>query len=406
MCRAGAVTDPASRLDERLQSRLAERRSSGLYRWAEPLAGYDGAAARTPEGRRVTVLCSNDYLGLAADPRPAEALADAARQLGAGAGAAHLVTGHRPQHEALEAELAELAGREDALVFSTGYMANLGVLAALVRRGEAVAEDRLNHASLIDAVRLAGARPRRYRHADPADLARRLGQDGALAVTDGVFSMDGDVAPLAELGEAADAAGAALVVDDAHGLGVLGPEGAGSVAATGCDPRQAPVVVGTLGKALGTFGAFVAASRIVIDALRQWARTYIYTTAPPPAQAVATLAAVRIARRESWRREHLQHLVARFRAGARALGLPLLEAPGTATPIQPILVGAAEAAVAWSAELERHGLRVTAIRPPTVPPGKARLRVSFTARHSDDDVDRLLAALEDAARRHPLPEGP
>jgi len=395
-----------ARLDGRLAPLLEERRQAGLYRRAEPLAGYDGAAAVTPDGRRVTVLCGNDYLGLAADPRPAAVLADKARRLGSGAGAAHLVTGHRTEHEALEAELAALTGREAALLFSTGYMANLGVVTALAGRGDTVAEDRLNHASLIDAVRLAGARPRRYRHADPAHLARRLGGAATLAVTDGVFSMDGDVAPLPQLAAATEEAGATLVVDDAHGLGVLGPEGGGSVPATGCDPRRVPVLIGTLGKAFGSFGAFVAGSGTLIDALRQLARTYIYTTAPGPAQTAAALEAVRIARAEPWRRERLQALVARFRAGARQLGLPVPERSGPSTPIQPVVVGSAAAALAWSKTLAARGLRVAAIRPPTVPAGTARLRVSLTACHAEADVDRLLDALAAAADHHPVEPSP
>ena len=398
------AADPVDRLDQRLAPLLAERRAAGLYRQPQALAGYDGARAVTPDGRSVTVLCSNDYLGLAADPRPARALAEAAQAHGTGSGAAHLVTGHRPEHEALEAELADLTGRESALLFSTGYMANLGVVSALAARGEVVAEDRLNHASLIDAVRLAGARSRRYRHADPGHLAQRLDAGASLVVTDGVFSMDGDVAPLPELAERAEEAGATLVVDDAHGLGVLGPEGEGSIAATRCDPRRVPVLVGTLGKAFGGLGAFVAGSRTLIEALRQQARTYIYTTAPGPALAAATLEAVRIARAEGWRRVHLQHLVHRFRSGAQALGLPLRDGQGAMTPIQPVIVGSAEAALAWSHVLEERGLRVTAIRPPTVPQGGARLRVSLTAAHGAEDVDRLLEALAEAARRHPVAE--
>jgi len=391
-----------ARLDGRLAPLLEERRQAGLYRRAEPLAGYDGAAAVTPDGCRVTVLCGNDYLGLAADPRPAAVLAERARRLGSGAGAAHLVTGHRPEHEALEAELAALTGREAALLFSTGYMANLGVVTALAGRGDTVAEDRLNHASLLDAVRLAGARPRRYRHADAGHLAQRLGGSATLAITDGVFSMEGDVAPLPQLAAAAEDAGAALVVDDAHGLGVLGPEGGGSVPATGCDQRRVPVLIGTLGKAFGNLGAFVAGSATLIDALRQLARTYIYTTAPGPAQAAAALEAVRIARAESWRRERLQALAARFCAGARQLGLPVPERAGPRTPIQPVVVGSAAAARAWSDALAARGLRVAAIRPPTVPAGTARLRVSLTACHSEADVDRLLDALAAAARHHPV----
>ncbi len=396
---------PAVELDRRLTAALDERRRQGLWRRTRALRDYDGAEATADDGRRVVVLCGNDYLGLAADPRPAEAAAASLRRGGAGAGAAHLVTGHRPEHAELEEALAAYTGREAALLFSTGYMANLGVVSALAGRGSVVAEDRLNHASLIDAVRLAGARGVRYRHADVEDLARRAGSAGEergrrveMVLTDGVFSMDGDLAPLPRLAEAAERIGAVLAVDDAHGLGVIGG-GAGSVAATGCDPARVPVLVGTLGKGFGVFGAFVAGSRPLIDYLVQFARTYIYTTAPPPAWAAAATVAVRLAGEEAWRRERLESLVRRFRDGASASGLPLGDSQ---TPIQPVLLGSAERAQAWSEWLERAGLRVSAIRPPTVPEGGARLRVSFTALHTEEHVDRLLAALDEAAARFPV----
>ena len=376
-----------------LAESLAERRRAGLHRQAEALEGPAGVRMSS-QGEPLRVFCSNDYLGLAADPRVAEALTEAVSRYGVGSGAAHLVTGHRDVHEALEADLAEFLGRERALLFSTGYMANLGVMQALVAAGEAVFQDRLNHASLLDGARLAGARLQRYRHADAGHLAQRLAASRhtpRLIATDGVFSMDGDLAPLHELAGLARRHGAWLLVDDAHGLGVLGPQGRGSAAAAGLGAADCPLLVGTLGKALGTFGAFVAGDAEVIDTLVQHARTYIYTTAPPPALAAATRAALAIARAEDWRRQHLARLVTRFRDGARRLGLDLMDSPSA---IQPLRVGDSEAALAASSALRRRGLLVTAIRPPTVPAGSARLRVTLSAAHSESDVDELLAGLE------------
>jgi len=319
-------------------------------------------------------------------------MARAASRWGAGSGAAHLVTGHTTEHHSLEEELAAFTGFERALLFSTGYMANLGLLGALAGRGDLVAEDRLNHASLIDAARLSGARARRYAHADPAAAARRLGEAAArkFIVTDGVFSMDGDAAPLAELARVAAESGAGLLVDDAHGLGVAGADGRGSLAAAGLPVTAVTAMVGTLGKAFGTFGAFVAGSEEVVETLVQRARSYIYTTAPPPAVAAATRAALRLAREEPWRRTHVLSLARRFRAGARGLGLRLTP---SASPIQPLLAGEAQAALAAADALFEAGIWVTPIRPPTVPAGSARLRITFSAAHREADVDRLLDAL-------------
>ena len=382
-----ATTEALARELERLEQADLYRRRR-VADWSPEL----GPAELVVDGRRCLAFCSNDYLGLARDPRLAEALAAHARRHGTGSGAAHLVTGHGPAHHALEEALAEFTGFPRALLFSTGYMANLGLLSALAGRGDLVAEDRLNHASLLDASRLAGARVRRYAHADPAAAARRLAGDARrrFLVTDGVFSMDGDVAPLDALAEAAAAAGAGLLVDDAHGLGVLGPQGRGSLAAAGIGPGQVTALVGTLGKAFGTFGAFVAGSEEVVETLVQRARSYIYTTAPPPALAAATRAALEIARAEEWRRERLRALVSRFRAGAAALGLRL--APSD-TPIQPVLAGTAALALQAAEALFAAGLWVTPIRPPTVPAGSARLRVTLSAAHADADVDRLLDGL-------------
>ncbi|WP_435102989.1 8-amino-7-oxononanoate synthase [Arhodomonas sp. AD133] len=382
-----------------LNAELAARERSGLRRRQRVLAPAGPARVRDEHGRVLRVFCSNDYLGLAGDPRPAEAMARAGKH-GAGAGAAHLLGGHRPEHAELEAACARLAGRDRALVFASGYAANVAVIDALTRRGDHVLQDRLNHASLIDGARLAGARLRRYRHGDVDHLARCLARvpgDRTLVVTDGVFSMDGDVAPLAALAERTAAHRAWLMVDDAHGFGVLGAGGGGSVAAAALGVDAVPVLVGTLGKAFGVGGAFVAGDEALIEFLVQAARPWVYSTAMPPPMAAAATEAVAIAERESWRRDHLQALVRRFRAGAGALGLSLMPSE---TPIQPLVIGDSTAALAASDALERAGFLVSAVRPPTVPRGSARLRVTLSAAHEPGDVDALLAALADL----PLPE--
>jgi 8-amino-7-oxononanoate synthase len=384
----------------RLAAELDRLRRSHLYRTRRVVEGAQGARPRI-DGRQVLAFCSNDYLGLAGHPDVVAALKRGADAYGAGSGAAHLVTGHSAAHHALEEELADFVRRPRALLFSTGYMANLGVISALAGRGDQVYEDRLNHASLLDGALLSRARLRRYPHADAAELARML--DGArarLVATDGVFSMDGDLAPLPELARTAERAGAWLLVDDAHGLGVLGEEGRGSLDHFGLASEQAHILMGTLGKSFGTSGAFVAASDELIETLIQRARSYIYTTAPPPAIAEATRESLRIARRERWRRERLQTLIARFRAGAEQLGLPLMPSP---TPIQPLVAGTAEQALFWSRRLEERGILVSAIRPPTVPEGSARLRVTLSAAHEESDVDQLLDALGNLPRDDPAP---
>lgn len=382
------------RLDDALRPQLETLKAQQLYR--RPLTrGAGGVPELELEGRRLLNFCSNDYLGLAQDPRVTRAFVRAARHHGVGSGAAHLVTGHHREHAALEEALADWLGRERVLLFSTGYMANLGVLDALLEPGDLAAEDRLNHASLLDGARLSGARLRRYQHADAAHLGRRLAGSyrRRLVVTDGVFSMDGDLAPLPALVDACAAHDAWLMVDDAHGLGVSGPEGRGSAA--GFSTEQVPILVGTLGKAFGTYGAFVAGSQALIETLIQRARTYIYTTAPPPAVAAASHAALTIIRGDDELRPRLAALVQRFRAGVEALGLVATE---SATPIQPLLLGSAERALSASRALRERGLLVTAIRPPTVPAGTARLRVTLTAAHSPEQVDLLLEALDDVLR--------
>jgi 8-amino-7-oxononanoate synthase len=344
------------------------------------------------DGRVLLNFCSNDYLGLRSHPDLISAASECMQRYGVGAGAAHLVSGHSLEHSSLEAELAEFVERPRALLFSSGYLANLGVISVLAGRHQLIAADRLNHASLIDAAQLAGARLRRYAHADAAACARLLDEHGGarLIVTDGVFSMDGDIAPLASLARAAHAGGAWLVVDDAHGIGVLGAHGRGALEIAGLDTAAVPVLVGTLGKALGCFGAFVAGDTALIETLIQRARTYIYTTAIPPAIAAATRAALRLVQREPWRRQQLQRLVDRFRAGAAVRGLPLASSP---TPIQPVIVGDSARALALSEALLQRGFWISAIRPPTVPRGSARLRITLSAAHDEAQVDALLAAL-------------
>lgn len=375
---------------------LAARRAAGLYRVRSVQAAPCGATA-VIDGRELLNFCSNDYLGLANHPQVVAALKRGADAYGAGSGASHLVTGHSRAHQDLEEALAAFTGRPRALLFSTGYMANLGVVSALCGEQDAVFEDRLNHASLLDAGLLSGARFQRYLHNDVANLEARLVKSAArrkLVITDGVFSMDGDSAPLRELARASAAHDGGLLVDDAHGIGVLGRGGRGSVDAAGLGVAAVPVLVGTLGKAFGTFGAFVAGSEDLVEYLVQFARPYIYTTAMPPAVASATLAALRLLEAGDDRRELLQAHIARFRRGAQQLGYVLME---SSTPIQPILVGDAQRALDFSTALRAAGVLVTAIRPPTVPAGSARLRVTFSAAHSATQVDALLAALEKLA---------
>lgn len=376
-----------------LQSRLAERRAADLYR-RRPLL----ASAQEPEvmvdGERLLAFCSNDYLGLANHPEVIQAMRQGAQKWGVGGGASHLVIGHSTPHHRLEEALAEFTGRPRALLFSTGYMANLAAVTALVGRGDTVLQDRLNHASLLDAGLLSGARFSRYLHNDVGSLESRLAKAGGntLVVTDGVFSMDGDLADLPALCAAARRKGAWVLVDDAHGFGALGIGGGGIVEHFGLGLDEVPVLVGTLGKAFGTAGAFVAGSEELIETLIQFARPYIYTTSQPPAVACATLKSLELLRTESWRREHLNRLIARFRQGAGQIGLQLMDSP---TPIQPILVGSSARALKLSALLRTRGLLVGAIRPPTVAAGSARLRVTLSASHSEAQLERLLEALAD-----------
>ncbi|MGY3297579.1 8-amino-7-oxononanoate synthase [Pseudomonas sp. TE6288] len=374
-----------------LAARLAERRAADLYR-QRPLLESPQVPQVVVDGQPLLAFCSNDYLGLANHPEVIKAWRDGAERWGVGGGASHLVIGHSTPHHDVEEALAELTGRPRALLFSTGYMANLGAITALVGQGDTVLQDRLNHASLLDGGLLSGARFSRYLHNDPASLTSRLEKatGNTLVVTDGVFSMDGDCADLPALAKAARGRGAWLMVDDAHGFGTLGANGGGLVEHFGLGVDDVPVLIGTLGKACGTAGAFVAGSEDLIEALVQFARPYIYTTSQPPALACATLKALELLRRERWRREHLAALIQQFRTGAEQIGLTLMDSH---TAIQPILIGDAGRALALSRLLRERGLLVTAIRPPTVPAGSARLRVTLSAAHSEAQVQLLLNAL-------------
>jgi 8-amino-7-oxononanoate synthase len=387
-----------------LRARLAQLSAQHLQRRRRTVARVesgDGPGV-VVDGQRLVNFCGNDYLGLKTHPALAAALSRCAALAGTGSGASHLVTGHGLEHELLEAELAQFTGRPRALLFSTGYMANLAAVTCLAARDSRIVLDRLCHASLIDAARLSGARLKRFAHADAGAAAAALQREAAtgadLLVTDGVFSMDGDLAPLPQLAQAAGAAGACLIVDDAHGLGVMGPTGRGSVEHFSLDSEAVPILVGTLGKAFGCFGAFIAADADCIEWLLQTARSYIYTTALPPPVAAAARAALGVSLAESWRRERVLELAARLRRGAAAAGVPLLP---SRSPIQPVVLGDSARTLAVSEQLFAAGFWVAAIRPPTVPKGSARLRITLSAAHSEQQVDALIEALAKSLRRLP-----
>ena len=383
-------------IDDVLQSALNERREQNLYRMRKVIDSAQGAEVIV-DGKRYLNFCNNDYLGLANHPDIVSAFKNAADEFGVGSGASHLVCGHSALHHRLEEQFAEFTGRPRALLFSTGYMANLGVINALLGNGDHIFEDKLNHASLLDAGLLSGARFQRFLHNDIENLETRLARTQAdegdgrkLIAVDGVFSMDGDCAPLPELAQLAQKHNAWLMVDDAHGIGVLGKNGGGCAEHFGLDINQLPILMGTLGKAFGTFGAFVAGSEALIETLIQFSRTYIYTTALPPAVAAATSKSLEIVQRETWRREHLQDLIAQFRRGAEQIGLRLFSSN---TAIQPLLIGAADEAMRWSNALAERGFWISAIRPPTVPANSSRLRITLSAAHSEKQIEQLLDAL-------------
>ncbi len=378
-----------------LADELGQIKQQNLYRSRRLISSPQGVTIEI-NGQQVINFSSNDYLGLANHPQVIKSFQQASHDFGVGSGSAHLICGHSGSHHALEEELAEFTDRDRVLLFSTGYMANIGVISALLNRGDRIFEDRLNHASLLDGGLLSGATFKRYLHNDVDNLQKKLSNTDkrTLIVTDGVFSMNGDIAPLSELSALANEHAAWLMVDDAHGLGVLGKNGGGVLQHYGLTQQQVPILMGTLGKGFGTFGAFVAGSEILIETLIQKARTYIYTTALPAALAEATRTSLKIVIAENWRREKLKYLLERFRAGANQLGLPLLP---SASAIQPILIGDSQKTVEISHALLNQGFLVSAIRPPTVAKGEARLRITFSANHQEQQIDQLLAALETIA---------
>lgn len=371
---------------------MAQRKNNQLYRSRIELQSAQSVRVIV-DGTPMLSFCSNDYLGLANHPKIAQAMTAAIEKYGVGSGASHLVDGHHREHELLEQELAVFTGREKTLLFSTGYMANVGVISALLSRHDSVIQDKLNHASLIDGGILSQAKLKRYRHNDVGHLAQQLERaDGKkLVVTDGVFSMDGDCAPLSAIAELCQQHDAWLLVDDAHGFGTLGETGAGLVSQLNLTSQQVPLLIGTLGKAFGTSGAFVTGDTDTLDYLMQFARPYIYTTATPPSIAAATRASLKLVIAGEAKRAQLNANIAHFRAGVSQLGYELMRSN---TAIQPIIVGSNERALSMSAKLKAKGLLVTAIRPPTVPVGTARLRITLSAEHTKTDVDELLSALE------------
>lgn len=375
-----------------LTPELNRRRDAGLYR-KRSIVSTAQSVRLTVNGQSLLSFSSNDYLGLANHPDIKQAFIDATEHYGVGSGSAHLISGHSQLHQECELHLAEFTGRDRALLFSNGYMANLAIASALVGRHDIIYQDKLNHASLIDAAKVSGAKLKRYRHNDLAQLETQLNYNSPvrqLIMTDGVFSMDGDCADLNRLSQIADLPNSCSMVDDAHGFGVLGPTGAGLLEQCGLDQQQVPILMATLGKAIGTSGAFVAGSDALIETLIQQSRPYIYTTATPPAIAAATLCSLDIVKRDSWRREKLQELIAYFQQRMENTAFKLMPSN---TAIQPIVIGDNKHTLAMSEKILQKGIQVTAIRPPTVPVGSARLRITLSASHEKSDIDQLVKAL-------------
>ena len=379
-----------------LESALESRQQDNLYRQRLTLDTAQGPLVQL-QGREYLNFSSNDYLGLANHPDVISAFQSAAQQYGVGAGASHLVVGHQQVHEELECALASFVGRERALLFSSGYMANLGVFKALLGKDDVIIQDKLNHASLIDGGISSGGQFLRYRHNDLDHLEQLLNKPAIadqkirkILAVDGVFSMDGDIAPLDSLADICDSHNIALMVDDAHGFGVVGERGAGCSEHFSLDQQRLPIVMGTLGKAFGVAGAFVAGSHEMIETLIQYSRTYIYTTALPPACAAAALQSLNIIKTQPQQGEHLQALIGYFRAAANDLNFDVLP---SSTAIQPLIVGDSKKALALSQALMDAGILVSAIRPPTVPAGTARLRITLTAAHSFAHIDQLINVL-------------
>ena len=384
---------------KQLQESLTDRQSQGLYRHRKTTTTAQDTEIEV-NGKLLINFCSNDYLGLANHPEVLSACKQGVDLYGVGSGASHLVVGHSHAHHALEEELADFTGRSRVLLFSSGYMANVGVLTALANKKDCVFEDKLNHASLLDGGLFSGAVFKRYPHLDIAKLAEALKKkqksEKTFIVSDGVFSMDGDCAELPRLIDVAKNYNSQLMLDDAHGLGVLGRNGGGLVehyqnSGHIINEQNLPILVGTLGKSFGTQGAFVAGSEELIESLIQYCRPYIYTTAMSPAIAEATRTSLKLIQKENWRREKLQTLIKSFRTRCKELGFTLTN---SMTPIQGLIFGDAHKSLKASQILEKDNIFVTAIRPPTVPQGTARLRITFSANHTQDQLDLLLTALE------------
>ena len=373
--------------------RLHSRKSNGLYRHRLTLEGSQGAHVSIA-GQNYLSFCSNDYLGLANHPELIEAVCEGAHQYGVGAGASHLIIGHHTSHHKLEEMLANFTGFPRALLFSSGYMANAGVVTALVGRGDEIYSDKLNHASLNDAAMLSHAKWIRYPHLDLAILEQRLSVSQAnckLVITDAVFSMDGDIAPVAELSALCEKHNAWLLLDDAHGFGVLGNQGRGIVSHFNfSSPRI--IYMATLGKAAGVSGAFVAGQEVVIETLIQYARSYIYTTAMPPLLSYTLLKSLVLIKREGWRRRKLIQLTEHLKKELQLLRWNLLPSD---TPIQPVIIGENSEVMRIRNALQERGILIPAIRPPTVPKNSARLRISLSAAHNTKDIERLAAALRE-----------
>jgi 8-amino-7-oxononanoate synthase len=380
-----------------LSGQLDGLKQQQLYRSRQVIEGPQGAQVRIA-GAWFDNFSSNDYLGLANHPDVIKAFQHAAGQYGVGSGSAHLICGHSAEHHALEEELADFTGRQRALVFSTGYMANMGTIASLVGKNDEVFQDKLNHASLIDGALISGAQFKRYPHGDLKRLGQLLAQSTSkkkLIASDGVFSMDGDEANVVELASMAQQSTSLLMIDDAHGIGVLGQRGGGLLEKLGLNSQQVPILMATLGKSLGTAGAFIAGDEALIETLIQRARSYIFTTAMPSATMAATRVSLKLCQQDTWRREKLAALVAQFRRGAEQLGLQLI---ASTTPIQPIILGSNQAVMLAAERLKKHNILVGAIRHPTVAKGSERLRITFSASHTEQQLDRLLSALEGLAQ--------
>jgi len=380
-----------------LSGQLDGLKQQQLYRSRQVIEGPQGAQVRIA-GAWFDNFSSNDYLGLANHPDVIKAFQHAAGQYGVGSGSAHLICGHSAEHHALEEELADFTGRQRALVFSTGYMANMGAIASLVGKNDEVFQDKLNHASLIDGALISGAQFKRYPHGDLKRLGQLLAQSTSkkkLIASDGVFSMDGDEANVVELASMAQQSTSLLMIDDANGIGVLGQRGGGLLEKLGLNSQQVPILMATLGKSLGTAGAFIAGDEALIETLIQRARSYIFTTAMPSATMAATRVSLKVCQQDTWRREKLAALVAQFRRGAEQLGLQLI---ASTTPIQPIILGSNQAVMLAAERLKKHNILVGAIRHPTVAKGSERLRITFAASHTEQQLDRLLSALEGLAQ--------